>query len=301
MNTEKSRTGAERPELHVVSATVRQFIRVSPCQAFAFAVAVPWRRLLRIASVALITSTTFAANLRGQALTGTVKEDSTQRALEGAEISLESGNPRTRSAASGRYLLDNLREGRQRIHVRLLGFRPVDMLVSVAAGETKVMDITLVRMPVALDTVATTERSTLGVGVGFEAFDERRRLGFGKFVDSTALRSNENRKVVDLLRQFPGVKVYIPSAPNHFKRVLVSSRAEGRFPCVLDVVMDGALIHRSTGASTPPDFERAFDLTSIDIASLAGIEIYRSAAEIPGVFNGATAACGVLVLWTRRG
>jgi len=65
-------------------------------------------------------------------------------------------------------------------------------------------------------------------------------------------------------------------------------------------VMDGALSQRSPGPTAAPNFEGAFDLTTIDIANLSGIEIYRSAAEIPGVFNGASAACGVLVLWTRR-
>ena len=250
--------------------------------------------------VVVVAMLMLAGRLSGQSLTGIVREDSTERPLAGVEITDDRRGIVARSSANGRYALPNLSEGLQRIHVRLLGYRPVDMLVRITAGQSKSMDIVLVRMPVALDTVAVKERSTLGVGVGFEAFDERRRLGFGKFVDSTELRTMEHRRVVDLMRQFPGVKVYIPSPPNHFKRVLVSSRVEGRFPCLLDVVMDGALIHRSPGPTAPPEFESAFDLTTIDVANLAGIEIYRSAAEIPGVFNGATAACGVLVLWTRR-
>lgn len=255
---------------------------------------------MTVSRTALLALLMLAGQLNGQSLVGIVREDSTQRPLEGVEIGDDRRSQVTRSSTSGRYLLANLPDGLQRIHVRLLGYRPVDMLVTITAGQTRSMDIVLVRMPVALDTFAVKERSTLGVGAGFEAFDERRRLGFGKFVDSTELRSMEHRRVVDLLRQFPGVKVYTPSPPNHFKRVLVSSRMEGRFPCLLDVMMDGALIHRSPGPTTAPNFESAFDLTTIDIANLAGIEIYRSAAEIPGVFNGATAACGVLVLWTRR-
>jgi hypothetical protein len=255
---------------------------------------------LSMTRIALIAMLILAERSSGQALSGIVREDSTERPLAGVDIALDRNDRATRSTSTGRYLFSDLPEGLQRIHVRLLGYRPVDMLVTITAGQTKSMDIVLVRMPVALDTVAVTDRSMRGVGAGFEAFEERRRLGFGKFVDSTMLRSIEHRKVVDLLRQFPGVKIYIPPAPNHYKRVLVSSRMEGRFPCLLDVVMDGALIHRSPGPTLPPDFERAFDLTTIDIASLSGIEIYRSAAEIPGVFNGASAACGVLVLWTRR-
>jgi hypothetical protein len=33
---------------------------------------------------------------------------------------------------------------------------------------------------------------------------------------------------------------------------------------------------------------------------IGGIEVYRSAAEIPPQFNGSGAACGVIVIWTRH-
>jgi hypothetical protein len=39
------------------------------------------------------------------------------------------------------------------------------------------------------------------------------------------------------------------------------------------------------------------EFTALD---LEVIEVYRSAAEVPGEFSG-DANCGVLVLWTRRG
>jgi hypothetical protein len=34
---------------------------------------------------------------------------------------------------------------------------------------------------------------------------------------------------------------------------------------------------------------------------LAGIEVYRSAAEIPIQFGGPNSRCGVIVMWNKRG
>lgn len=45
----------------------------------------------------------------------------------------------------------------------------------------------------------------------------------------------------------------------------------------------------------------ATDLRLFDIASLEAVEVYRSAAQVPQEYGGPTAACGVLLLWTRQG
>ena len=37
----------------------------------------------------------------------------------------------------------------------------------------------------------------------------------------------------------------------------------------------------------------------VEPANIAGIEIYRSPAELPARFGGAESACGVIVIWTR--
>jgi hypothetical protein len=38
-------------------------------------------------------------------------------------------------------------------------------------------------------------------GSGFEAFEERRRMGFGRFLDCRTLRRNEHRRLGSLVRQ----------------------------------------------------------------------------------------------------
>ena len=42
-----------------------------------------------------------------------------------------------------------------------------------------------------------------------------------------------------------------------------------------------------------------FNLTTLNVSSLAGVEVYKSGTSAPGIFTGES-GCGVLVLWTRR-
>jgi hypothetical protein len=43
------------------------------------------------------------------------------------------------------------------------------------------------------------------------------------------------------------------------------------------------------------------NLKDFSVSSLDKIEVYRSAAQVPLEYGGPTAACGVLLLWTRQG
>jgi outer membrane cobalamin receptor len=42
------------------------------------------------------------------------------------------------------------------------------------------------------------------------------------------------------------------------------------------------------------------DLTAFPVSDIEAVEIYRG-ATVPGEFGGGDAACGALVVWTRRG
>ena len=73
--------------------------------------------------------------------------------------------------------------------------------------------------------------------------------------------------------------------------------------CYAQVYLDRTLLNRTvtqfvndkTTRATPP-----FDINSLAIENLEGIEYYRSAAETPGMYAALDSGCGVLVLWTRK-
>jgi hypothetical protein len=114
-----------------------------------------------------------------------------------------------------------------------------------------------------------------------EEFEERRRMGFGSFIDSTVLRNSEQLRLPDVLRRVNGISL----VQRRNTAYAVSIRRPG---CYVQVILDG-------------NVSRVLNLLDFDIAALEAVEVYRSAAETPSDFNSSGAACGTIVLWSRLG
>jgi hypothetical protein len=78
-------------------------------------------------------------------------------------------------------------------------------------------------------------------------------------------------------------------------RTSITDLMSGGSYCWLTVYQDGALLYRNGSRLPPPDFERDFR-----VSELESVEVYRSSAEVPVEYGGTSAACGVVLLWTRR-
>lgn len=265
-----------------------------------------------------------AAPLQAQsALVGYVRDSSSAKGLPGAEVTV-GNDKKARTDKDGRYIIRDVPNGAQHVQVRLVGFAPVDTTFEFA-NKPKEGIFFLGKPAVMLDSVVSTGRQKGLPGAGFEGFAERRKAGFGKFIDSTELRANEHRQLADLLNNIPSVFVTVPATCTPTmtlgcsKRVAVSRKGGQDTYCAYQVVLDGTVLERGAVVEnlpappfSPPNvvqayndakeksWSRTFDLNSISISNLAGVEIYRSAADAPMIFGGDTSGCGVLVLWTRR-
>jgi carboxypeptidase family protein len=224
-------------------------------------------------------------------LTGTVREDSSGRPLAGVEVLLEKSALKTTTDAAGRYVLGPLPGGLHTALFRFVGYRPVRMFVR-PVEDTVWASPVLVAGNVQLDPIVVTAAEPRGVGV--EGFEERRRLGFGKFFDATEIRRKEHLRLGHLLGG-SGQHVYAVSP----KR----AGPQGE-PCFMSIYLDGTLLYRSPGppgmSSTDIDPD-PLDLNTIELATLEAVEWYGSAAAVPMEYGGASAACGVILLWSRRG
>lgn len=244
-----------------------------------------------------------AAPLRAQAsVSGVVREDSTGKPVAGAVVAFEAIRRQTITDESGKYLLSDLPAGTRLMLVRRLGYIAAGTMVQLVSGETQIKDVTLERVPARLDTVAVVGTATRGRGSGFDGFADRRRLGLGKFIDSTMFRENENRRLEDVLREFTSLKIVSPPSCTQrqtmcSKRIAVNDRG-ARDACPLQVYLDESVAYRANAADI--DWDATYDLTLMSPANLRGAEVYRRASEVPMEFGGPTANCGVLVLWTRR-
>ena len=256
-------------------------------------------------------------------LTGYVRDEATLRGLQGAEVSVAGTDHKTRSDKDGKYMLRDILPGTQRISVRAVGFAPVDTALVFATDKATENVFFLGKPATTLDTVKTSSQVRVH-GAGFASFAERKARGFGDFLDSTFLRANEGRRLPDLLTGLRGLHVMQPSTCKLARPVLCDWRVAGtkrgaQTVCAMQVVLDGAVVQRSVlfeDRYAPPfspeavvkayadkmeDFWRqTFDLNTISVASLIGVEVYRSGAEAPDVYGGLGTNCGVVVLWTHR-
>jgi len=257
------------------------------------------------------------ARVDAQAIvTGLVREDSTGRALAGVEVTMEGSKTQAVTDSAGHYAFQ-APTGTRIAAFRLPGYQPLRVRVSVK-GDTVHADATLVRalaqQLTAVEVNANAPKPA--ASLGRDGFAERRTMGFGKFIDSTALRAREERRVSDVLSELTSVRMreYRDPGSSIVKLRAISplrgmtqgfvASAGGRsgisppsLECWVSVFFNGAPVYRSdrTGSGEPPDFSRDFS-----VASLESIEYYKSPSEVPQQFGGSNANCGALVLWSRR-
>lgn len=235
-------------------------------------------------------------------VTGVVREDGTGRPLATVQVMIEGTQRADTTDGAGRYRLD-APAGTRIALFRLIGYRPVRVRLQLSKGDSSTANVDLVRETAQqLEPIETRAVPDAPRGIGVEAFEERRRLGFGKFIDSTELRRSEGRRLTDLLRGVPGVRLmyYVedPARPWVFEWRAAAGRKESPdgTPCWMSVVLDGAPIYRSGSLSRPPNFHREL----FEVSSLEAIEVYRSPAEVPQEYGGSSEQCGLILLWSRR-
>ncbi len=264
---------------------------------------------LRFAITIVAASLTLGNNHLAPApaiLVGRILVDSSGAPLPGIEVLLKQTSFRTRSDTAGRFVLAGLPQGSGVVLFRGIGWRPVRLQVLLTDRDTARADVRMIRDITQLEPIAVNEEPKRPRGIGVEAFEERRRMGFGKFIDPVELARIPDRHLSDLLGAIPGISVVAPPACTRSRtadcalsraqRVAISGRSFGK-RCFLEVRLDGIVVSEGGDAMR---WEDAFDLSELNAGQLMGVEVYRSAGEIPAEFNSTRAACGILVIWTKR-
>lgn len=218
------------------------------------------------------------------ALRGSVREDSTKYAVQGVEIVIDAAGKKATTDTAGRFVLGGLAHGEHRVLVRAIGYRPIVLRAYLITNDTLEVDLRIFKAAVNL---APLEVTASAIPPGLDGFEERRQLGFGRFIDWTVLRKSEHRRVTDLFREVPGVRIRYNDRGEPF---LESAREH----CPMQVYFNGIEIYRRGGASTPPILDQ-WSVTDFD-----AIEVYRGASETPIMYGGTGGNCGTVMLWTRR-
>jgi hypothetical protein len=249
---------------------------------------------------------------RTAVLYGLVLSDPNDHALADAEVVIVTTPGTTlvaRSDSTGAFILKGIPAGIRQVIVRHLGNKPINTVVNFTAGDSLARDFVLEVDVASLDTIHVVEKPAmppLGL-MRMAGFDDRRKMGIGRFIDSTVFQKEQSRRLIDILRSYVAVRINewsgsaaISSRSGNLSiRQLPSGdlsdkRAGAKPACYSQVFVDGMKVYEPSVGRT------LFDLNSLSPNMLIGAEFYSGPAGTPAMYGGLGASCGTLVLWTRQ-
>lgn len=215
--------------------------------------------------------------------------DSAGHALRAVEIQFydDAAVPqRAISDSGGRFVFARARVGEFRVRVRRLGYAQLSTTIKIVAGQVTRPAYVLMASPVML-TDQLIEASNDPTRGKMGPFNQRMSRGVGSFVTRAEIEKRQPASISELLRTLPGVNISQRMAgepqPVHMQRSVNSSMQS---TCVVQLYVDGQPYPNG-------------NLDDFAPLTLEGVEVYRSASEIPADFRTRDATCGLIALWTR--
>lgn len=225
------------------------------------------------------------SSLQNAAFTGRVFAASQDRAIADAEVFLPDVGEGALTDSTGTFTIARIPSGRHAVVVRRIGFLPLDTILAFVAGEITDRSIYLHSVQ-SLDPVQIAESA-------LPSFAEHQRLGLGHFFTAADLAGSEGRALGDILSTIPAALV----TRRQGKTTLLSARGARSLltpDCPVQVYLDRMLMFSGREGDEP------FDLNSVPLTQVAGIEFYASPAQVPRRYMGLNTHCGVLVIHTAR-
>lgn len=255
-------------------------------------------RPITVAAALIVFAQTVAAQGTGT-ISGRVTSTSDQ-ALSGAQVHLVGTGLGTRAGDGGRYTLVNVPAGQYRLRAQMLGRRPVEVPVTVVAGESVTHDFVMRTEAIGLDALVIT--GTAGQARQREVGNAISQIDMAK-VQAPAM------SVGDLLQgRAVGMTVMQSSAAAGSGSMI---RLRGNVSVAMSnqplIYVDGVRL-RSDGyaRNAPPagsDLRSSNDIASpmndINPADIERIEVIKGAAA--ATLYGTEAAAGVIQIFTKSG
>lgn len=256
-------------------------------------VALPGEQFGIVASGTMVDSRSATGTIVGR-----VVDSAGGQGLGRATVKVQGTKLTAVTSDSGTFTLRDVPEGDQVVVVRLFGYRPVNRIVTVKAGEPIRVHIALAVAPSILSGVVTT------------ATGQQRRMEVGN--DITTLNVDSIRQVApitsvtDLLEsRVPGLTVVhssgTPGDPSRLRLRGPGSITGNNDPIV---IVDGIRVYAvqsepRAGNLTAPSFAAPSPLDQIDPNNIETIEVLKGPSA--SSLYGSDAATGVIVITTKKG
>jgi len=226
----------------------------------------------------------FAGGESRAQITGTVR-DSAGKRIAGASIALVGAvGASATSNDSGSFRVSGVRGGSIRLFARRLGFLPETVSVDVGDDGSGHVDFRLTTAPASLQGEVIEADPLRGKMAGF---NRRKSRGVGSFITRDEIERRSAPTLSELLRHLPGVGVQqrMAGEPQPI-RMQRSTNSSMQASCTVQIYVDG---HPYPNGNVD-DFSPR---------NVEGVEVYKSASEIPADFRARDASCGVIAIWTR--
>lgn len=254
---------------------------------------------------------------RPSGIFGVIRDAETSRPIEAVEISVQETSLRVVTNSNGFYAIPDVKPGIYVLDVAHIGYSDREIVVRVDGGGAYQVDLTLEVDAIPLEGITV---SVLPARLFGDMVDLHRRMemGFGDFIVRQELeqrggtlatilqgksgvtvvtgpsRAGEKfivlRRAIDLVQRPPD-----PTSADNVSGDIPPADLQFCFPAVW---VDGARWSRPRSGGVGHD---PIDFTQFVTMDIEAVEIYRGAGSVPGEFGGGDAACGAIVIWTRRG
>ena len=231
----------------------------------------------------------------GAAIIGDVTSSRDSAPVVGAQVRLPADDRVVLSDSVGRFRVAGLPAGSHALLVRRIGYAPASAVLNVAAMESLYVSVVLDEQSQRLETI-DTRANRVAMKASRQEFEERRRIGVGKFVDTSELAAMTGEPLrLAIQRHIPGVQpVYDPRSSAYYlasKRGPAGRALASTTPCYVQVYLDGARV-------AGPDQGNPWHIDQVPPELLEGLEYY-DAATTPVRYRGNGSDCGTLLLWTK--
>ena len=282
-----------------------QFNDLAPAATIAAQDQISPMRLFLLALLAALCSAPCMTYAQSAVLVGRVVEDSTSRPVAGAQIVIGTVTKTAISDSSGAFILSDVPVGLYTVLVRAVGFTPFEQRLVFRSGERIDLDIVIKRPGPALTRVDVMASA---VPVFLKAFDARRQLGQGRFLDTTDIAPFADSQLPSLLTaRLSGVRQIryggrtalasgrgVSSLEKSPAGDLMDRQLGAPRSCYVQVIIDDIVLYQGQ-----PD-EPLFNADQVNLRAVAAIEYYTPSNRPSEFKRAGGGACGTLVLWTRR-
>ena len=212
-------------------------------------------------------------------LVGVVR-DPNGAALEGVSVGAQGTT--VRSDARGGFRLFTTHSDTVTIALRLVGFEPIDALLTARASGWDTVLVQMERGAQRLAGVNVKEAPTRKA-LGLRSFEERRGRASGVFLTREDIIERQATRLSDVLRTRRGVTIV------RGRVRFASSLGGNRVACIPDVWLDGQRA-------------RGMEVDDILASDVEAIELYANFSTVPFEFTATgpqSTPCGTIVIWTR--